>query len=41
MTNEKLEFALELARAAEAVIPAAFRNSTVQIKSDGTEVTDA
>ncbi len=41
MTNEKLEFALELARAAEAVILPAFRNSTVQIKSDGTEVTDA
>jgi histidinol-phosphatase len=41
MTNEILEFALELARAAEAVILPAFRKSTVSFKSDGTEVTEA
>jgi len=41
MKNETLEFALELARAAEAVILPAFRKSTVSIKSDGTEVTEA
>jgi histidinol-phosphatase len=41
MKNEILEFALTLARAAEAQIMPAFRHSEVSFKADGTEVTDA
>jgi len=41
MKNEILEFALSLANAAEAAIMPVFRNCTISLKSDGTEVTEA
>jgi histidinol-phosphatase len=41
MTNEILEFALALAKAAEAEIMPVFGKCAVSFKSDGTEVTDA
>jgi len=41
MKNETLEFALSLAQAADAEIMPVFRNCTVSLKSDGTEVTEA
>src|SRR4029079_18017651 len=41
MKNEILEFALSLARAAEAEILPVFRKCTISFKSDGTEVTEA
>jgi histidinol-phosphatase len=41
MKNEILEFALSLARAAEAEILPVFRKCTISLKSDGTEVTEA
>src|SRR6266853_6132649 len=41
MKNETLEFALSLAKAADAEIMPVFRNCTFSLKPDGTEVTEA